>query len=32
VVLDRPFHGKLRIKPEAYDHSLTVFKQVDEIQ
>ena len=30
VVLDRPFQGKLGIKPDAFDHSLSVFKQVDQ--
>ena len=31
VVLDRPFQGKLGIKPDAFDHSLAVYTQVDRI-
>ena len=29
LVLDRPFAGRLGIKPEAYEHALSVFDSVD---
>ncbi|HSX21323.1 MAG TPA: hypothetical protein VLE97_00950 [Gaiellaceae bacterium] len=30
LVMDRPFSGKLGIKPEAFDHALRVFDSVDQ--
>ena len=29
VALDRPFHGKLGVKPEAFEHSIEVYNLVD---